>query len=73
MYPVVSQEVRYNADFQLLHMEQRVSRAEGRRSRDETAALNARIAKLEAALRAAAAEHGMVVEEVKCAEDDYGE
>ncbi|KAL4443384.1 hypothetical protein ABPG75_011121 [Micractinium tetrahymenae] len=68
---VHQQEVRYNADFQLLQMERRVARAEGHRSRDETAALTARIAELEQALGAAAAEHGMLAEEVKRAEEDY--
>lgn len=70
--PSSLQEVRYNADFQLLQMERRVARAEGRRSRDETEALAVRIAQLERALGAAAAEHGMLVEEVKRAEDDHG-
>ncbi len=68
----VLQEVRYNADFQLLQMERRLARAEGHRSRDETAALTARIAQLERELGAAAAEHGMLSEELKRTEDDHG-
>lgn len=44
------QEVQYNSDFQLVQMERRVARAEGHRSRDETAALTARIKELEGAL-----------------------
>ena len=66
------QEVRYNADYQLVEMERRVARAEGHRSRDETAVLGGRIKELEGTLAAAQAAHGMLVEEVKRAQDDYG-
>lgn len=50
LHCTVLQEVRYNADFQLVAAERRVARAEGHRSRDETAAMSARIRELEAAL-----------------------
>lgn len=66
------QEVRYTADYELLHMEQRVTRAEGRHTKDETQQLEARIRQLEAALAAVLAEHGMLAQEVKRAEEDYG-
>ena len=69
---VLLQEVRYTADFQLVQMERKVARAAGHRSRDETEALSGRIRELEAALAAAAAEQGMLGEEVKRAEEDYG-
>lgn len=49
-----------------------MARAEGHRSRDETAALTARIAQLERELGAAAAEHGMLSEELKRTQDDHG-
>ncbi|EFN56849.1 hypothetical protein CHLNCDRAFT_144442 [Chlorella variabilis] len=68
---VRQQEVRYNADYQLVEMERRVARAEGHRSRDETAVLGGRIKELEGTLAAAQAAHGMLVEEVKRAQDDY--
>lgn len=49
--PFHPQEVQYNADFQVVQMERRVSRAEGHRSKDETEALSARIRGLEAQLQ----------------------
>ena len=54
------QEVMYNVDFQLAMVERRLWRAAGARTQDETAALTARIAQLEAALAAAAQEHGLL-------------
>lgn len=45
------QEVQYNADFRVVHMERQVARAKGHRSKDETEALTARIKGLEAQLQ----------------------
>ena len=64
--------MRYTADFQLVQMERKVARAAGHRSRDETEALSGRIRELEGALAVAAAEQGMLGDEVKRAEEDYG-
>ena len=50
-----------------------MARAAGERTRDETAALTARIDALTKALEAVKAEHSMLVEQVTCAENDHGE
>eukprot|EP00887_Chlorella_sp_A99_P001108 scaffold14.g1108.t1 len=68
---VRQREVLYNVDFQLVQMERKVARAAGERTKDETEALNARIAALSTALEVARAEQAMLVEQVKRADDDH--
>ncbi|GAB4818571.1 hypothetical protein N2152v2_005617 [Parachlorella kessleri] len=68
---VRQQEVLYNVDFQLVQMERRVARAAGERTQDETAALNARIKALSQAFDVVSAEHSMLMQQVKQAQDHY--
>ncbi|KAG2493473.1 hypothetical protein HYH03_008290 [Edaphochlamys debaryana] len=67
---VRQQELLYNVEFQLQQMERKVARAGGVRSEEETRALNARIEKLTGILEGVNAEHSMLLEQVKRAEDD---
>ncbi|MEW5311178.1 MAG: hypothetical protein WDW38_002914 [Sanguina aurantia] len=64
------QELLYNVEFQLQQMGRKVARAGGVRSEEETRSLNARIGKLTAVLEGVNAEHSMLMEQVKHAQED---
>lgn len=67
---VRQQELLYNVEFQLQQMERKVARAQGVRSDEETRALTARIERLTQVLEGVNAEHSMLLEQVKRAEED---
>ncbi|GBF94678.1 flagella associated protein [Raphidocelis subcapitata] len=62
------QEVLYDVEYALQDMERKLSRAQGHRTEDETRALRERIEQLTGTLEGVAAEHSMLVEQVKAAE-----
>lgn len=64
------QELLYHADFQIQMLERKVARAGGERSDEEKRLLNARIDKLSQELEEVNAEHAMLTQQVKKAEDD---
>ena len=63
-------ELLYSVEFQLQQMERKVARAKGERSDEEAAALNARISALTQQLEGVNEQHGMLLGQVKKAEDD---
>ena len=66
------QDTLYGVDFQLVVLERKVARAQGKVSREEAERLAERIRELSALLAAAQAEHGMLAGQVKRVEDDCG-
>lgn len=72
MQVVRQQELLYNVEFQLQQMERKVARAKGERSDEETRTLNEKIDALSQVLEGVNAQHGMLLGQVKKAEDDLG-
>ena len=64
------QELLYNVEFQLQQMERKVSRAKGERSDEEATVLNEKITALTQQLEGVNEQHGMLLAQVKRAEDD---
>ena len=59
------QELVYNAEFQIQHMERRVARASGVRSDEEKKALQVKIDELSRELEERTSEHGMLQQQLK--------